>query len=147
MKIADSDTAGLVIYYTIDGDMPTTNSTRYTAAGIEVSKTETIEAIATATGFSQSAVASATYTIEPPAATPVFSPKPQKYSSAQIVKLTCSTPDSTIYYTTDDNTPTTNSKKYTAAGIEVPKTVTIKAIATAPGYLASVVASATYTIE
>jgi uncharacterized repeat protein (TIGR03803 family) len=147
VKIADSDTAGLVIYYTIDGDMPTTNSTRYTAAGIEVSKTETIEAIATATGFSQSAVASATYTIEPPAATPVFSPKPQKYSSAQIVKLTCSTPDSTIYYTTDDNTPTTNSKKYTAAGIEVPKTVTIKAIATAPGYLASVVASATYTIE
>jgi hypothetical protein len=55
------DTAGAVIYYTIDGSMPTTKSAIYKAP-LQVSSTTTINAIAAAPGYSTSAPASGTYT-------------------------------------------------------------------------------------
>jgi len=59
-----SDTTRVaVIYYTTNGATPTTASTRY-AAPIRISATETIRAIAVASGYQNSAVASATYTIK-----------------------------------------------------------------------------------
>jgi hypothetical protein len=63
VKITDKATTGLKIYYTTNGSAPTTKSTLYTSAGIKVSATETIKAVAVATGYSASAVASAKYTI------------------------------------------------------------------------------------
>jgi N-acetylneuraminic acid mutarotase len=61
VTISDT-TAGATIYYTRDGTTPTTNSTQYSGL-IMVAATETVQAIATAPGDIQSAVASATYTI------------------------------------------------------------------------------------
>jgi hypothetical protein len=61
VTISDA-TAGATIYYTTNGATPTASSTIYTAA-ILVSSTETLQAIATASGSSTSAVAVATYTI------------------------------------------------------------------------------------
>lgn len=55
-------TTGATIYYTTDGSTPTTSSTEYSSA-ISVSTTTTIKAIATKSGMTNSAVASATYTI------------------------------------------------------------------------------------
>jgi len=55
---------GATIYYAING-APTTNSTKYSGA-IRVSSTETLEAIATANGYSVSPIATAAYTITPP---------------------------------------------------------------------------------
>jgi len=55
---------GATIYYTTNGTTPTTSSTKYTGP-ITVSTTETIEAIAVDTGYTQSGVASAKYTIVP----------------------------------------------------------------------------------
>ncbi|WP_400260580.1 leucine-rich repeat protein [Candidatus Methanomassiliicoccus intestinalis] len=60
-----SKTEGAIIYYTIDGTEPTTRSTEYTAP-ITVSSTTTIKAIAVKDGMKDSAVASATYTIQSP---------------------------------------------------------------------------------
>ena len=61
VTISDA-TAGATIYYTTNGVTPTTSSTIYSAA-IAVSSTETLQAIATASGYSTSSVAPATYTI------------------------------------------------------------------------------------
>jgi len=64
VTISDA-TSGATIYYTTNGTTPTTSSPVYSGA-IVVSSTETLEAIATATGYSTSAVASAAYTISIP---------------------------------------------------------------------------------
>ena len=55
-------TEGATIYYTTDGDTPTTSSSVYSSA-IAVSSTTTIKAIAVKDGMNNSSVASATYTI------------------------------------------------------------------------------------
>lgn len=79
-------------------------------------------------------------------ATPVFTPAAGTYTSAQSVAIGDTTVGTTIYYTTNGSSPTTNSTKYTGA-ITVGSTETIEAIAVAPGYNNSAVASATYTIN
>jgi MBG domain (YGX type)/Chitobiase/beta-hexosaminidase C-terminal domain/Bacterial Ig-like domain (group 1)/Beta-propeller repeat len=62
-SVAISDTTpGATIYYTTNGTSPTTASAEYTA-NLSVNASETIEAIAVAPGYSQSAVSTATYTI------------------------------------------------------------------------------------
>ena len=63
-SVSISDTsAGTQIYYTTNGSTPTTASTLYTGP-ISVSTTTTIKAIAAGSGWTTSAVASATYTIQ-----------------------------------------------------------------------------------
>jgi hypothetical protein len=142
-----STTKGAAIYYTTNKTAPTTGSTKYTAA-IKVSQTTTIEAIAVATGYINSIVATGTYTITPPAPTPTFLPVAGTYTSAQTVKITDkATTGLKIYYTTNGSAPTTKSTLYNSAGIKVSATETIKAVAVATGYSASAVASAKYTIN
>jgi hypothetical protein len=67
--IISDTTPGAIFYYTTDGTTPTTSSTLYSGA-ITVTSPETIEAIATAAGYSTSDVATAVYagTIVPPPA-------------------------------------------------------------------------------
>ena len=55
-------TDGATIYYTTDGSDPTTNSSVYSAA-IPVSSTTTIKAMAALSGYNNSPVAEATYTV------------------------------------------------------------------------------------
>jgi N-acetylneuraminic acid mutarotase/LysM repeat protein len=57
-------TAGATIYYAINGT-PTTSSTQYSGGTITVSSSETLEAIAVLSGYTNSAVASAGYLISP----------------------------------------------------------------------------------
>ncbi len=140
-------TSGATIYYTTDGSTPTTSSAQYTGA-ITVASTETIEAIAVASGYSNSAVASTTYTINNPTvtATPAFDPVEGEYDSLISVTITDTTPEATIYYTTDGSTPTTSSAVYTSAIAVTPPEI-LEAIATAKGYGNSAVAIAKYTVK
>ncbi len=62
ISITDS-TKGAVIYYTVNGTVPTAKSTKYTKA-FTVSADETVKAIAIATGDSASVVATAKFTIK-----------------------------------------------------------------------------------
>jgi hypothetical protein len=61
VTIADT-TPGAAIYYTTDGTIPAITSNKYTGA-ISVTATETIQALAVATGYNNSAIGSATYTL------------------------------------------------------------------------------------
>jgi hypothetical protein len=61
VSIGDTNSAA-TIYYTTNGNAPTTSSTQYTGS-IKVSSTETLEAMAVVTGCSNSNTATATYTI------------------------------------------------------------------------------------
>jgi glucosylceramidase len=64
VTLTDS-TSGATIYYTTDGTTPTTSSAVY-ANPITITATATVKAIATASGFSTSTVASGSYTLTPP---------------------------------------------------------------------------------
>ena len=138
-------TSGAVIHYTLDGTTPTASSPTYTSA-LAVNATTTIQAIAVATGYSNSPVAGGTYTINLTAASPIFSPAPGTYTSVQSVTLSDATSGAVIHYTLDGTTPTASSPAYTAA-LAVNATTTIQAIAVATGYSNSAVAGGTYTIN
>jgi hypothetical protein len=77
---------------------------------------------------------------------PTFTPAGGLYFSSQSVTISCNTAGSTIYYTTDNSTPTTSSSIYSTP-ISVNTSTTIKAMATATGYTVSPIATAVYTIH
>lgn len=138
-------TVGASIYYSTDGSAPTTSSTLYSGA-ISVASTTTIRAIAVTSGMTDSAEASAAYTIAATVATPTFSPAAGNYTGTQSVTIACATAGATVHYTTDGSTPTTASAVYTAA-ISVAASATIRALAVKAGMTNSGVATAAYTIS
>jgi glycosidase len=145
VAITDS-TAGAIIYYTTNGTTPTTSSAAYSTP-IAISSTTTLEAMAAASSYTNSNVASATYTINlAQAAGPVFSVSAGTYNTLQSVSIADATAGATIYYTTDGSTPTTASTVYSAP-IPVAATTTLQALAVVSGYANSNVTSATYTIN
>jgi hypothetical protein len=79
-------------------------------------------------------------------ATPTFSPVAGTYSSTQSVTISTTTPGASIFYTTDGSTPTTGSTPYTTP-VPVASSLTLKALATASGFINSAVGSAIYVIS
>ena len=80
VSISDA-TSGAVIYYTTDGSMPTTASTVYHSA-ITVTNTTTLNVLAVAPGYTNSAVATATYTFNPYLGTNAYNTLGNDYSNA-----------------------------------------------------------------
>jgi hypothetical protein len=77
-------------------------------------------------------------------ATPIISYPSGQYFEPIDVQITCDTPNSTIYYTTDGSDPNQSSTQYTAP-INISTNTTLKARAYAPGLDPSGIAQAVYT--
>ena len=138
--------SGATIYYTTNGTTPTTSSTKYSGA-ISVSASETIKAIAVASGYTNSAVATAAYTISNVLPAPTFSLPSGTYANSTLT-ISDSATGATIYYTTNGTTPTTSSTKYTAPVVfNSSGTFTVEAIAVEAGFSNSPVTTAVYTIH
>ena len=138
-----STTPTASIHYTVDGTPPTTASFLY-GGPFSLSANTTVKARAFANG-SESAIASATFVIQGPAATPTISPAGGSFSGAVTVTLTTSTSGATIRYTTNGTPATINSTSY-AVPFSLGASSTVRAKAFATNMLDSGEASATFTI-
>ena len=127
-------TEGATIYYTTNGNTPTTSSTPYTGPLTEDVSGKTIKAIAVKSGMINSDVGSGSVTMQ--CAKPVFT------RSGNSLTITCPFPTNgvKIYYTKNGGDPTPSSTQYSGA-ITVAENDVIKAIAIATGYNNSAVAT------
>ena len=141
-------TDGATIYYTIDGNDPTTTSGIYSAP-FTLTADATVKAFAVKADMDDSAIAEAIYTITTiveTVETPVISPATGTYYAEQSVTIETATADATIYYTIDGNDPTTSSLEYTAP-FAVTATTTVKAFAVKADMTDSAIAESIITIE
>jgi hypothetical protein len=131
-----SATEGATIYYTTDGNTPTTASTLYTGPLTENVSGVTIKAIAVKEGWINSNVETGAVTLK--------CAKPVIIKTGDYVTISCAFPATgvTIYYTIGGEDPTTSSSVYSSP-IQVELGDVIKAIATASGYDNSDVATKT----
>jgi pectate lyase len=141
-----SATADATIRYTSDGSTPGCASGTIYSGPIEVAQDVTLNAIACATGKLDSAVTSASYTIRPPAAAPVFDPAPGAYTGAQNIALTSATPGASFRYTTDGSTPNCSVGTNYGGPIAISNSLTLKAVACSPVNSDSPVTSGGYDI-
>jgi uncharacterized repeat protein (TIGR03803 family) len=156
-----STTSGASIAYTTDGSTPAeaggsvTNGTLLSNGGsVSISTNTTINAMAFASNYTDSAVATATYVINiPQAAAPTFNPPGGSYTGTQSVTIASATSGASIAYTTDGSTPTeaggsvTNGTLLSNGGsVSISANATLNAIALASGYTDSAVATAAYSI-
>ncbi|WP_232322214.1 chitobiase/beta-hexosaminidase C-terminal domain-containing protein, partial [Brevibacillus parabrevis] len=125
------------IYYTTDGNTPTTSSNVYTTP-IPINSAMTIKAIAVKAGMTDSTVMSESYTIMPQVEQPTANPIGGAVAAGTTVSLSTSTAGATIHYTTDGNAPTGSSPVYSTP-IPVNSAMTIKAIAVKAGMTDSTV--------
>src|SRR5208282_3206481 len=161
---------GNTICYTTNGSVPTaaTPGTCDSNGGVElsfasgghvtVSASETVEAIATKVGSTNSATLSAAYTIAPTAvATPAMTPVAGSYVGKQTVVISSTTTGATICYTTNGSTPTAavagtcdaiagESTLANGGSVTVGVTEQVAAIATLAGDTNSASKTAAYTI-
>lgn len=124
------ETEGATIYYTLDGNNPTKESTEYTGA-FQIAKNCTLKAIAY-NGEDDSNVASFNYTFALP--TPVFAVAGGVYTEAFSCEITCTDADGNgfsntkLYYTLDGTDPTSESDRLWGAHY-VSETCNVKAVA------------------
>lgn len=135
VSIASAPAEGTTIYYTTDGTTPTTASSVFTEP-IEVEQNITIKALATNDKLFTSDVADYEvnwFKVE----TPVIA------FDGIFATITCSTPNSRIYYTLDGSSPTAESLYYTDA-ITMTASCTVKAIAMRDNFNNSAVMSVSF---
>ena len=100
-----TSTPGASIRCTTDGSTPTGTSPLFTGP-FTFSSTTQLQCLALASGYTNSAVASATYTFSPTQTpTPVIAPPSQSFSGTLTASITDSLSGAVIYYTTDGTTP------------------------------------------
>jgi len=139
-----TNTNGAAIYYTTDGTDPTQSSSQYTTP-IVISSDTNFKAKAFKTGDDPSTIATASYTMLPLAAAPVFSPLAGSVARGTAITISTTTNSAAIYYTTDGTDPTQSSTQYTAP-ITISVDTAFKAKTFKDGYDPSTITSASYTM-
>jgi uncharacterized protein (TIGR02145 family)/prepilin-type N-terminal cleavage/methylation domain-containing protein len=130
------------IYYTVDGSDPTTASTNQAVTPLVINSAVTVKALATRSGYSNSAIGTATYT-QVIQATPTFSIAGGVIATGTTVTIISSGADA-IYYTTNGTDPTTSSTNQAVTPLVINSDVTVKAIAVRSGYTNSNIGSIDY---
>jgi len=151
-------TGGATICYTTDGSTPTANGagtcthgTTYSGT-VSVAVSETLKAIGSLSGDTDSLVGSAAYVINPVAATPTFSPIAGTYVGPQAVTPSTTSGGAIICYSTVSSSPATNGSTGCSVGtlhttpITISSSATLYAVAGGTGFTDSAVGSAAYTI-
>jgi hypothetical protein len=112
---------------------------------VSVSQNCTVKAICYGSGYQDSGVGSAAYTIN--VATPTFAPGAGTYAGNQTVNISCATSGVTIRYTTDGSTPTSGGNGTVGTSASITSSCTLKAIAYRAGCTDSGAQSAAYIIS
>lgn len=157
---ATGGASGNAVTYTIDpsstgaGSISATGVLTATGLGTLVIDANQAASAGTDPNYAQAAQVQAFLTVVPVSAvtTPVIGPAngTTMYTSGNlnVVSITDTLTGAAIYYTTNGSTPTLSSPLYTAPfTLTAPGSATINAIAIAPGYAFSGVATATYTVS
>jgi hypothetical protein len=140
------------IYFTTNGSTPTQNNgTRYySSSPITISGNTRIMAVAIDSYGSSSSVSTFDYTVSN---TKTAAPTANIASGTTItagtkVTLSSATSNSTIYFTFDGTNPSSSSTRSVVSGpLTINSTVTLYAIAVAPGYSESDRTTLTYTVQ
>lgn len=136
-----TSTGGASIYYTTNGDTPTTSSTAYSAP-FDIAGSCTVKAIAVRDHYNDSAVGSEDCVPTVKCATPVIT------GNGTSFEISCATDGATIFYETSTTslenvaTPSTSSSVYSSA-VSITQTTYVKAYAVKAGCTDSDVASET----
>jgi len=141
-----TNTADAQIYFTVDGSEPTTSSSLYTSE-ILIYSDEIIKAIAVKEGMPNSAVVSASYSIDTSrAVSPSMTPANRLVAFGGTVSITTHTDGATIHYTTDGTLPTSLNAVYDRP-IAIYADKTIKAISIKDGLTDSSVSTVDFKIN
>jgi hypothetical protein len=145
IKVSLIATSGSDIYFTLNGDIPLVTPSQLYKTPILIDSTTSIQAIAVQSGFIQSKILIATYTLIPGA--PIISPVGGTYASSRKVTLTSSSKKAELFYTLNNLDPTPDNRTPFKYGdtILINSTKTIKAIAVS-GNMASAISTAAYKI-
>lgn len=140
-----SPTPNCAFRNTLDGSTPTSSvGTPGNTVGIYASAT--LQAIAYQSGWYDSGVPAAGYTIQTPCGDPGFSPGAGTYTAPQSVTLSSATPGCSFRWTTDGSVPTSAAGNPGSVAA-VNASCTLRAIAYQAGYNDSNVSAAAYTIQ
>ncbi len=142
--------AGSQVRYTLDNSTPTQTTGTLINSGestSSITSTSTLKAITYKTGWTSSDVSSGVYTINAPAATPTFNPNGGTHTNSVTVNLNCTTPSSTIRYTTDGSDPSRTEGTIYSSALTLTSTTTVKAVCYASGYSTSFIATQTFTVQ
>lgn len=140
-------TSGVTFRYTTDGTEPDESDPIIVSPANIVSSQE-IRVRAFKTGYNPSGSAVGSYTLITPATSPVtISPTTEYFeTSIQVTLTTTTSPDYTIYYTTDGSNPASSGTRIAySTPFTLTNTATIKALTTKPGWVDSSVSERTFT--
>ena len=138
-------TADATIHYTVNGAEPTeSHPTVSSGSSLTIDESKTLKAKAWKPGIPDSAVRSATYTLQ--ALTPTISPSSGTFASPQNVSVQTGTSGATLRFTLDGSDPTASSTVYTGS-FPVNATTIIKSVAFKTGWSPSNVQTATLTFN